>query len=101
MLLIKRMTLMTLAFLSFAGTALASTESACGGSANNPCACFERYVCDDGNCSCRRDKYCADTNCQSESSSPQSVVKEELIRSECVASTVTTELFNGTDTLTH
>jgi hypothetical protein len=40
-----------------------ANSSACGGSANNPCDCTDRYVCDNGNCACQGDQYCADTNC--------------------------------------
>lgn len=45
-------------------SALSETSSACGGSANNPCACSERFICDgNGKCGCQRDQLCADTNC--------------------------------------
>lgn len=51
------------AFVLFATTANASAQSssACGGDAGHRCDCSERYVCSDGNCSCERDQYCADT----------------------------------------
>lgn len=38
-----------------------SYSSPCGGSATNTCDCTNRYICDNGNCSCQGDQYCADT----------------------------------------
>jgi hypothetical protein len=56
--------LLAVFFLNSALPAFAQYTSACGGSANHPCDCSDRYTCDaEGNCSCQGDQYCADTNC--------------------------------------
>ena len=51
----------------------AQTNSACGGSANNRCECFQRFICDgSGNCNCELDRACAETNCSPDSSASPS-----------------------------
>lgn len=52
-----------LIFLCLPQTSYAGYISSCGGSSTDPCACAERYECDQGECNCNFDDYCADTNC--------------------------------------